>query len=452
VIRARFAPSPTGYLHVGSARTALFNWLFCRSVGGRLVLRIEDTDQARNQAGLVDNILEVLTWLGIDWDEGPFFQSQRADRHRQAVDQLLGAGAAYVDDGAVRFRVPPGTAAWDDVVRGRVEFDNANLEDFVIQRSDGSAMFLLANVVDDADMGITHVIRGEDMVNNTPKQLLLRRALAEVRGEVVDRPGSQQSRPAVMPGSDDAANGDRSADDVVTYAHLPLLVDDRRRKLSKRFGDVSVESYRERGFVAEALANYLALLGWGPPDGVEIRPLPEIVERFRLEDVNKAGAFFDIKKLAHINGTYLRNYDRASFAKAAEPWGYDIAVLPATLQDEVRERAHTLGDVPSLVDWYFLETPNVDPAAWEKATKGGAAAEILDRAVTAFAECPWDASELHARLAAVGEGLGLKLAKAQAPVRVAVTGRAVGPPLFESLEALGRERTLARLRAARARL
>lgn len=435
MIRARFAPSPTGYLHVGSARTALFNWLFCRSVGGRLVLRIEDTDRARNQSELVDNILEVLTWLGIDWDEGPFFQSAHAERHRDVVDQLVAAGAAYLEEGAVRFRVPDdGVTGWDDVVRGRVEFENANLEDFVIQRSDGSAMFLLANVVDDTDMGITHVIRGEDMVNNTPKQLLLRRAVGGLSGVEAD------------------VEADVEAGVDVTFAHLPLLVDDRRRKLSKRFGDVSVESYRERGFVAEALANYLALLGWGPPDGVEIRPMAEIVERFRLEDVHKAGAFFDVKKLTHVNGTYLRQLAPEAFAKAAEPWGYDVGALPPSLQGEVQERAHTLGEVPSLVDWYFLDEPMIDPAAWDEAMKAETAPAILDGVAAAYDGSPWEAAELHARLTEVGEGLGLKLAKAQAPVRVAVTGRTVGPPLFESLEALGRERTLARLRAARARL
>jgi glutamyl-tRNA synthetase len=422
VIRARFAPSPTGYLHVGSARTALFNWLFCRSVGGRLVLRIEDTDQARNQPELTGGILEALSWLGIDWDEGPFFQSARAEQHRQAVSRLVAEGRAYDAEGAIRFRVPTdGVVGWDDVVRGRVEFETANIEDFVIQRSDGSAMFLLANVVDDVDMGVTHVIRGEDMVNNVPKQLLLRQALGG--------PG-----------------------DEVVYAHLPLLVDERRRKLSKRWGDVAVEHYREQGFLPEALANYLALLGWGPPDGVEIRPMAEIIEQFRLEDVNKSSAFFDVKKLTHINGTYLRQLGPEAFAAAAKPWGYDLSLVPPQLRAEVQERAHTLAEVPSLIDWLFLEEPDIDPAAWAKAMSTDSAGPLLDEAAAAFLDAPWEASALHARLAEVGERHGLKLARAQAPVRVAVTGRTVGPPLFESLEALGRDRTLARLRRARARL
>jgi glutamyl-tRNA synthetase len=407
---------------VGSARTALFNWLFCRSVGGRFVLRIEDTDQARNQPELLEGMLDALGWLGIDWDEGPFFQSERAALHRKAVERLVADGRAYDAEGAIRFRVPEATVVgWDDVVRGRVEFETANIEDFVIQRSDGSAMFLLANVVDDIDMGITHVIRGEDMVNNVPKQLLLRAAL-----------------------------GSRS--DEVVHAHLPLLVDDRRRKLSKRYGDVAVEHYREQGFLPEALANYLALLGWGPPDGVEIRPRREIVELFRLEDVNKASAFFDVKKLTHVNGTYLRQLDPDAFVAAARPWGYDLSTVPPSLRAEVQERAHTLGEVPSLVDWLFLDEPVIDPAAWSKAMASPVAGTLLDEAAAAYLDAPWEAAELHQRLAEVGERHGLKLAKAQAPVRVAVTGRSVGPPLFESLEALGRERTLTRLRRARARL
>jgi glutamyl-tRNA synthetase len=422
VIRARFAPSPTGYLHVGSARTALFNWLFCRSVSGKLVLRIEDTDQARNQHELVDNILESLTWLGIDWDEGPFFQSERADRHREAVAELVRQGQAYEDEGAIRFRVPDeGVTGWDDVIRGRVEFENVNIEDFVIQRSDGSPTFLVANVVDDLDMGITHIVRGEDMVNNVPKQLLLLEALG----------GSHEA---------------------ITYAHLPLLVDERRRKLSKRFGDVAVEQYRARGYVAPALANYLALLGWGPPDEVEIRPMSQIIERFRLEDVNKSSAFFDVQKLTHINATYLRAMRPEAFAEAAAPWGYDLRQLPSSLQDEVRVRAHTLADVPSLVDWYFEDQPDIDPAAWDKIASMPGAAELLDDTIAAYQEARWESAELHARLADVGERRGLKLGKAQAPIRVAVTGRSVGPPLFESMEALGRERTLTRLRKARARL
>ncbi|MFN0092467.1 MAG: glutamate--tRNA ligase, partial [Acidimicrobiales bacterium] len=260
-VRVRFAPSPTGYLHVGSARTALSNWIYARSVGGAFVLRIEDTDADRSRPELIDQILRTLEWLGLDWDEGPIRQSGRVERYDHAVDTLLRAGWAFHDEGAVRFRTPDeGVTGWDDVIRGRVEFDNVNLEDFVIRRSNGAATFLLANAVDDLDMGITHAIRGEDLVNTTPKVLLLMHAL-------------EAAAPPV-------------------YAHLPLLVNERRQKLSKRRDDVAVEDYRDRGYLPEAMANYLATLGWGAPDGVEVRPMAEIVSLFRLEDMNKASAFF----------------------------------------------------------------------------------------------------------------------------------------------------------------
>lgn len=416
-IRTRFAPSPTGYLHVGSARTALFNWLFTRSVGGTFILRIEDTDLARNQPEVVDNLLEVMTWLGLDWDEGPHRQSDRADRHRGAVEQLLSSGHAYVDDGAVRFRIPEeGVTAWEDAVVGRVEFENSVLEDFVIRRRDGSPLFLLANVVDDLDMGVTHVIRGEDMVNNVPKQLLLLRALGVER--------------------------------EFTYAHLPLLVDDRRRKLSKRFGDVAIESYRSKGFLAPALLNYIALLGWGPADGVEIRPIAEIVEQFRLQDVNRSSAFFDVKKLTSFNAEYIRSLEPGAFVQLAR--AHYLGQTEGYVR-HLQHRSQVLGDVPGLIDWLYNDPAEV-VTAWQKVMASPDAAALLDRSMEAFAECPWEAAELHARLAEVGEGMSLKLGKAQGPIRVAVMGQSAGPPLFESLELLGRERTLARLRAARARL
>lgn len=422
-MRCRFAPSPTGYLHVGSARTALFNWLFARHHGATFVLRIEDTDASRNQPELVTNILDCLRWLGLDWDEGPFHQSERAARHDEVIEGLLAAGRAYLDDGAVRLRVADeGTVAWDDVIRGRVSFDRANIEDFVIRRSDGSALFLLTNVVDDLDMGITHVIRGEDMINNMPKQLLLLEALG------VDRD--------------------------VHYAHLPLLVDEQRRKLSKRFGDVSIESYRDRGFVAPAMTNYLATLGWGSADGVEIRPLAEIVERFDLAQVNKASAFFDLKKLTHFNHEYIRAMAAEQFHAAAQPFApqFPLDRLPAPYLADIQGRTKTLAELPTAIDWLFLDDPPLDADSWDKALESPHAADILDGTVAAYAECEWSKDVLHQRLAAVGEAYGLKLGKAQTPVRVAVTGRSVGPPLFDGLEVLGRDRTLGRLRAARAKL
>ncbi len=443
--RVRFAPSPTGYLHVGSARTALFNWLYARAAGGTMVLRIEDTDESRNRPELTDAIFEYLGWLGIDYDEGPFYQSERRERHREAVQQLLDNGRAYLCDAddnelpgaemgdgrAVRFRTPEGTTAIDDVVRGEVAVDHAQLGDFVIWRSDGSPTFVLANAVDDADMAITHAIRGEDLLSSTPRAVLVAEALG-----------------ATPP----------------TYAHLPLLVNEQRKKLSKRRDDVSLESYRKRGFLAEAMANYLALLGWGPRDGVEIRPMAEIIEQFRLEDVNKAPAFFDIAKLEHFNGVYIRELDPATFLAALEPHltGDDVPWPPDRYRPEViaamaplvQEKLRTLDGIIPQVDWLFLAEPIIDDQSWEKAVvRGKAAHEILDATIAALTDCPWDPEAVKDAVFAAGEAHGVNRSKSQAPVRVAVTGRSIGPPLFEPMvHHLTRQEVLHRLQTARSHL
>ena len=456
-LRVRFAPAPTGYLHVGSARSALFNWLYARHTGGEMVLRIEDTDPERSKQELIDVVYRTLEWLGIDWDGEPVRQSERAERYRAAADELLSAGRAYhcdctqeqvkertggaqtgydgfcrhrdVEPGpgvVVRFRTPDeGTTAFDDVIRGHVSVENATLEDFVIVRSDGSATFLLPNAVDDIDMEITHVVRGEDLLNATPRVLLLRSALG--------------------------------VDEVPVFAHLPLLVNEKRQKLSKRRDDVSVESYKEAGYLPQAFANYLALLGWGPPDGVEIRPMSEIVELFDLADVNSSPAFFDQKKLDHFNGEHIRLLPIGDFVAAALPFFGDAPFdMPSfeRLAPLVQERVRTLSEVPPMVDFLFTDEPPTDEPSWEKAMVKGRdlAVAVLDDTIEAYAACEWDPMTLHDVLQGIGERHGASLGKAQAPVRVAVTGRTVGPPLFESLEVLGRERTLARLRAARARL
>ena len=338
--RVRFAPAPTGYLHVGGARSALFNWLFARRQGGTLVLRIEDTDQERSRPELIEAILESLTWLGIDWDEGPIFQSDRRDLYRTACEKLLADGGAYlIDDDknempgstlqpglGVAVRVPEGTAEIRDLIRGEVTFDYADIEDFVIWRGrNDTPGFLLANAVDDPDLGITHVVRGEDLLSSTPRVMLIRRLLG--------------------------------MDYDPLYAHLPLLVNEQRQKLSKRKDDVSVGDYPAKGYLPEAMANYLALLGWGPPDGVEVRPMAEIVERFRLEDVVSSPAFFDLKKLEHINGEWIRRLSTDEFLAAAEPWvtGDDIP-WPADRFDEsvwravaplVQERLKLMADIPA---------------------------------------------------------------------------------------------------------
>ena len=443
--RVRFAPSPTGYLHVGSARTALFNWLFARTTGGTMVLRIEDTDESRNRPELTDAIFEYLAWLGIDYDEGPYYQSERRERHREAVQQMLNDGRAYLCDAddnelpgtemadgrAVRFRTQQGTTVIDDVIRGEVAVDHAQLGDFVIWRSDGSPTFVLANAVDDADMAITHAIRGEDLLSSTPRAVLVAQALGTI---------------------------------PPTYAHLPLLVNEQRKKLSKRRDDVSLESYRQRGYLASAMANYLALLGWGPRDGVEIRPMAEIVEQFRLEDVNKAPAFFDLAKLEHFNGVYIRELDSEELLGALAPYLESDQVpwppecyrpdVAASMIPLVQEKLRTLSGIIPQLDWLFCPEPPMDEKSWDKSVvRGKASAEILDGTIAALADCPWDPDTVKDAVFAVGEAHGVNRSKSQAPVRVAVTGRSVGPPLFEPMvQHLSREEVLRRLRNARSQL
>ncbi len=438
--RARFAPSPTGYLHVGGARTALFNWLFARHTGGEFVLRIEDTDADRNRPELLEVIFDLMEWLGLDWDDEPVLQSSRLDRHREVVEALLGSGAAYlcdadnervegtdlVDGLAVRFAVDQGVA-FDDLVRGPMAFDADALEDFVVWRSNGSPTFILANAVDDADMGITHAIRGEDLLSSAPKARLV---------------------------------ADAAALSSPTYAHLPLLVNEQRKKLSKRRDDVSVGDFHSRGYLADALVNYLALLGWGPPDEVEIRPLSEIVELFDIADVNAAPALFDSKKLDHFNEHYIRALDATDFVEAAQPfvtgtevpWNagdYDPAVLEA-LAPEVAQRVTTLGEIPEVIDWLFGPDAPEDEKSWKKGLiKAKRAPEILEAVAVRLADCDWDADTIKEVVLGVGDELDVR---SQVPVRVATTGRNHGVPLFEALVLLGRERTLSRIDAARARL
>jgi glutamyl-tRNA synthetase len=464
--RLRFAPSPTGFLHVGSARTILFNWLYARHHGGEMLLRIEDTDTERNRPELTDNILEMIEWLGLRWDGDPVHQSERVDQHVAASEKLLGAGQAYWCDctpeqikqradqrggppgydgfcrdrglgpgpgTALRFRTPDtGTTSFDDLVRGTVTFENKVLEDFVLVRANGTPTFLLANLVDDADMGITHVVRGEEHVNGTPKYLLIGEALG--------------------------------LDHRPTFAHLPVLVNEQRKKLSKRRDSVSVASFRDEGYLPEAMVNYMALLGWGPGDGVEIRPIDEIVAQFDLADVTQSPAFFDVRKLQHFNAEYIRALSSDEFIDRARPffaYGEATEAVLRPIAELVRDRVRLLTEVEPMVDFLRDETVSVDDASWQKnvAKHGPRAAAMLDAAGAELAACPWnrDAIEaaLHAASAAAGfvndEGK-VQMAKAQGPVRVAVTGRGVGPPLYESLVVLGRERTLDRLRDARARL
>ena len=463
--RARFAPSPTGYFHVGSARTALFNWLFARQTGGTFILRIEDTDVERNRSEWEAGILSAMAWLGMAPDEGPYRQSERAGRHGEAVDRLWDSGALYACDctreavqertkanatpgydgfcrdrglpragHALRFRMPhEGATVVHDVVRGDVSFPHAAIEDFVVVKSNGQPLFVLANVVDDIDMAITHVIRGEDLLPSTPKGLLLWAAL--------EGPGAALPR----------------------FAHLPMLVNEKRQKLSKRRDPVAVELYRDEGYLPEAMRNYLALLGWSHPQGQEIFTLEELIDSFRLEDVNHSPAFFDVQKLRHVNAEYLRAAPVDDFVNLSQPWlssppapwraeDFDASVF-VRVAPLVQERVTVLGEVPGMVDFLFLDEPVEDDRSWRDATKDRDLADAMLRgAMAAYADCQWDKEVLHEVTSALAESAGRNLAKAQAPIRVAVTGRKVGPPLFESLEVLGREQVLRRLQAALQRL
>ncbi len=462
-VRVRFAPSPTGIFHVGGARSALFNWLVAKSAGGDFVLRIEDTDASRNSPTWTDGIISALDWLGISPGsyEGPVMQSSRAGRHAQAAAALYAAGHAYYCDctrealaartgeehrgydgfcrerrlgpgpgRALRFRTPDeGVTVVEDVIRGRPEFPNDTIEDFVVARADSSAVFLLANVVDDIDMGITHVIRGEEHLSNTPKAQLLWAALGG--GE-----------PPV-------------------WAHVPVIVNEKRQKLSKRRDKVALEAYREEGYLADAMRNYLMLLGWAPPGDTEIVPWESIEATFRLADVKPSPAFFDEKKLRAFNGEYIRALTVEEFVAACQPWlvapaapwpaGRFSPAVFAALAPLAQTRVSVLSDIVDMVDFAFLDAAPIDEAAWAKAMKDPAA-DILREITELYAKVDWDAGTLHATLAEVGTRHGLKLGKAQAPVRVAVTGRTVGLPLFDSLAILGRQVTLGRLHVALDRL
>lgn len=447
-VRVRFSPAPTGYLHVGSARSALFNWMYARRTGGTFVLRIEDTDADRSRPELIEAIRDSLRWLGVDWDE-EYRQSDRFDRYGEVVERFIEQDLAYRcdcsqeavkarvgenagydghcrtrdvqpgDGVVVRFRTPDsGITGWDDLVRGRVEFDNTNLEDFVIVRSSGVPMFHVANAYDDLDMGITHVVRGEDLVNTTPRVLLLRQAMG--------------------------------ATDQPVYAHLPLIVNEQRKKLSKRRDDVSVGDYADRGYLADAMRNYLLTLGWGPKDDIEIRPIEELIERFDLADINKAPAFFDIKKLDHFNGEYIRMLDLATFIEQSLPFAGDVEPeLYTKLAPWIQERVKRYDEVPDLIEWVVGPAPEPAEKDWRKVMAKDHVPRVLEVVIERLETADWTPENLTEVVLGVGEELEVK---SQLPVRMALTGRRSGLPLFEPLAELDRAEALRRLRDARGRL
>ncbi|MEU8520573.1 glutamate--tRNA ligase [Streptomyces sp. NPDC048577] len=492
-IRVRFCPSPTGNPHVGLVRTALFNWAFARHNQGTMVFRIEDTDAARDSEESYGQLLDSMRWLGLDWDEGPaafdsasgtgggphepYRQSQRMEIYRDVAEKLLAAGHAYhcfctaVElearrdaarlagkpsgydgtcrnlseeriaryraegrDSIVRFRMPDEPITFTDLVRGELTFTPDNVPDYGIVRANGAPLYTLVNPVDDALMEITHVLRGEDLLSSTPRQIALYRALIEL--------GVAKETPA--------------------FGHLPYVMGEGNKKLSKRDPQASLNLYRERGFLPEGLLNYLSLLGWSFSADQDVFTIEQMVEKFDIADVNANPARFDLKKAESINADHIRMLDVKAFAAACEPWltaphaswapeDFDRAAWEA-IAPHAQTRLTVLSDITANVDFLFLPEPVFDQPSWDKAMKGDPVA-LLTTARAALESADWsDPESLKGAVLAAGEEHGLKLGKAQAPVRVAVTGRTVGLPLFESLEILGREKTLARVDAALARL
>ncbi|WP_277029543.1 glutamate--tRNA ligase [Actinacidiphila oryziradicis] len=487
-VRVRFCPSPTGNPHVGLVRTALFNWAFARHNKGRsgtLVFRIEDTDAARDSEESYEQLLDAMRWLGFDWDEGPevggphapYRQSQRMDIYADVARRLQEAGYAYecfctteeLDarrdaaravgkpsgyDGhcrdltaeqieayrregrtaIVRFRMPDHPITFTDLVRGDITVTPENVPDYGIVRANGAPLYTLVNPVDDALMEITHVLRGEDLLSSTPRQIALYAALAEIG----------------------VGNGT-----TPEFGHLPYVMGEGNKKLSKRDPQSSLNLYRERGFLPEGLLNYLSLLGWSLSEDRDIFSMDEMVAAFDIKDVVANPARFDLKKCEAINAAHIRLLDVKDFITACAPWlkapfapwspeAFDQEAFEA-LAPHAQTRLTVLSEITAGVDFLFLDEPVEDEASWQKAMKEGS--DALLRSVRGkLAEAEWNAGTLKEAVLAAGEEHGLKLGKAQAPVRVAVTGRTVGLPLFESLEVLGRDRTLARLDAALAKL
>jgi glutamyl-tRNA synthetase len=411
-VRVRMAPSPTGLLHIGGVRTFLFNWLFARGRGGECLLRIENTDTSREVKESVDQIQRSLRWLGVEWDGQPTFQLDVMDRARDEARRLVGEGSAYEDEGAIRIRMPDdGATAWEDAIKGRIEVPNAELEDLVLVRSDGRPTYNFASPLEDWLDDITHVIRGDDHVSNTPKQINVLRALG--------------AEPPV-------------------YAHVPNVFGADGKKLSKRHGAVSVDEFREAGYVPEALMNFLALLGWAPDGETTIMSRDELIERFSLERVGASPATFDYAKLDWMNGVYLRALAPDAYAdrlvayldELGVDWPEERVRAAAPL---VQEKIARLGEFPGFAGFLFGEV-EPDPALLDRRT--------LEAAADALAAVePWSVGEIEAALKRLCEDLGEKPRTVYLPIRVAVTGSRISPGLYESLELLGRDASLARLRA-----
>ncbi len=454
--RVRFAPSPTGYFHVGGARTALFNWLFAKRFGGVFVLRIEDTDEARNRSEWIDGICSALQWLQITWDEGPYLQSERLDLYARAAQSLFDAGKAYYCDcqrseidervktaglppgydgfcrdrglevapgRALRFKVPKdGETVVDDLVRGRVAFDNGTIDDFVLVKGNRAPLFVLANVVDDLDMRITHVIRAEEHLPTTPKAILVYEALGQKAPQ---------------------------------FAHVPVLVNEKRQKLSKRRDRVAVEDYKEMGFLPEAMENYLVLLGWSPGDDREFLTREQELELFSLDRVGHSPSFFDVTKMLHFNKHYISLLSPEDLLQAALPYleacdfwdgSTDQRSSFLKLAPEICTRIGLLSEVPSMVDFIYQGQLKFDEAAFSSVASDKGSKDLLERSVEIFSSLDhFGREELEVACRAWAEESGLSLRKLQVPIRVAITGKKIGPPLFSAMEVLGSKACLSRL-------
>ena len=470
-VTVRFAPSPTGLMHVGLARTALFNWLFARRHSGRFILRIEDTDRARCKPEYIQDYLESLRWLGLNWDEGPHIQSERIELYQQHAQCLLDGGNAYrcyctperleemrreqqlrkqppgydrfcrglsrerrtalEASGAasvVRFAMPlEGSTEFEDQIRGRIQFDNSTLDDFVILKSDGFPTYHLASVVDDHMMGITHILRGEEWISSTPRHILLYRAFA-------------WSPPL--------------------FAHLPLILGKDRTKLSKRHGAASLIEYREQGYLPDALANYVALLGWSPGGDQEVLSRAEMIERFDFSAINPAPAIFDLDKLDWMNGVYIRALESERLGELALPFLQRAGLVAQQASREQQEyagkvlsleqeRMKRLSDAPQLASFFFVESVDYDERAVNKWLKRDYVPGVLQVLLERFSAMqPWDTATIEAEVRGLADKANRKASELIHPVRVAATGRTEGPGLFETLELIGRERVISRLRTA----
>jgi glutamyl-tRNA synthetase len=411
----RFAPSPTGFLHIGGVHTALFNWLFARHDGGEFRLRIENTDTSREVDTATEQIQESLRWLGLDWDGELTFQLDRMERCREEAQRLLAESKAYEDEGAIRMRMPDeGATGWDDLIRGRIEQPNEKIEDLVLVRADGRPTYNFASPIEDWLDGITHVLRGEDHISNTPKQI-----------QILDALGAPLPR----------------------YGHLANILGPDGKKLSKRHGATSVEEFRAEGYLPEALVNFLALLGWSYDDKTTVMTRDELVQRFTLERVGASPAVFDFQKLDWLNGVYLRELtpddyaDRLVLYLSEQDIDWDAGLVRATVS-LVQEKISKLSEYPGFAGFFFHD---VEP------DRGLLDGRVLDEAEQALTTAdPFTAEAVENELRGLAERLELKPREAFQPIRVAVTGSKVSPGLFESIELLGRERTLERIRSARA--